>query len=76
MNARTDELVRQGLAERQDRGITFSRNLIDTLRRREVQALARSSPPRPGVRTIHPHPANMSRAITSGVSRSRRAASP
>jgi type IV secretory pathway VirD2 relaxase len=39
MNARTDELVRQGLAERQDRGITFSRNLIDTLRKREVQAL-------------------------------------
>jgi type IV secretory pathway VirD2 relaxase len=39
MNARTDELVRQGLAERQPRGITFSHNLIDTLRRREVQAL-------------------------------------
>jgi type IV secretory pathway VirD2 relaxase len=39
MNARTDELVRQGLAERQARGITFSHNLIDTLRRREVQAL-------------------------------------
>ena len=41
MNARTEELVRQGFAERQDRGITFSRNLIDTLRRREVQALGK-----------------------------------
>jgi hypothetical protein len=39
MSARAEELVRQGLAERQARGITFSRNLIDTLRRREVQAL-------------------------------------
>jgi type IV secretory pathway VirD2 relaxase len=39
MNARSDELVRQGLAERQGPGISFSRNLIDTLRRREVQAL-------------------------------------
>lgn len=39
MSARAEELVRQGLAERQARGITFSRNLIDTLRTREVQAL-------------------------------------
>jgi len=39
MSARAEELVRQGLAERQARGITFSRNLIDTLRKREVQAL-------------------------------------
>lgn len=39
MNARAEELVRQGLAERRARGITFSRNLIDTLLRREVQAL-------------------------------------
>jgi type IV secretory pathway VirD2 relaxase len=39
MRARAEELVRQGLAERQGRGITFSRNLIDTLRKREVQAL-------------------------------------
>lgn len=39
INARAEELVRQGLAERQDRGITFSRNLIGTLRRRDVQAL-------------------------------------
>jgi type IV secretory pathway VirD2 relaxase len=39
MSARAEELVRQGLAERQARGITFSRNLIDTLRRLEVQAL-------------------------------------
>jgi type IV secretory pathway VirD2 relaxase len=39
LSARAEELVRQGLAERQDRSITFSRNLIDTLRRREVQAI-------------------------------------
>jgi hypothetical protein len=39
IGARAEELVRQGLAERQPRGITFSRNLIDTLRSREVAAL-------------------------------------
>ena len=39
MERRAEQLVEQGLAERQARGITFSRNLIDTLRKREVQAL-------------------------------------
>ena len=39
MDRRAEQLVQRGLAESQARGIVFSRNLIDTLRRREVQAL-------------------------------------
>ncbi|NTG28738.1 DUF3363 domain-containing protein [Agrobacterium rhizogenes] len=39
MDRRAEELIRQGLAERQARGITFARNLITTLRDREVAAL-------------------------------------
>jgi len=37
---RGEELVSQGLAERQARGIVFARNLLDTLRKREVQTLS------------------------------------
>ncbi|WP_454916227.1 relaxase/mobilization nuclease domain-containing protein [Xanthobacter sediminis] len=39
MDRRAEELIRRGLAERQARGIVFARNLIDTLRRREVGTL-------------------------------------
>ena len=39
MDRRADQLIEQGLAERQARGIVFSHNLIGTLRRREVEAL-------------------------------------
>jgi len=39
MNARAEHLIEQGLAERQGRGVIFARNLIDTLRRREVDTL-------------------------------------
>ncbi|CAG0990623.1 hypothetical protein RHIZO_02232 [Rhizobiaceae bacterium] len=39
MNARAKHLIEQGLAERQGRSVIFARNLIDTLRRREVEAL-------------------------------------
>jgi hypothetical protein len=39
MNARADYLIEQGLAERQGRSVIFARNLIDTSRRREVDAL-------------------------------------
>ncbi|WPP03949.1 relaxase/mobilization nuclease domain-containing protein [Methylocella tundrae] len=39
MDRRGEELVRQGLAERHARGVTFARNLISTLRDREVAAL-------------------------------------
>jgi hypothetical protein len=35
---RTEQIVDQGLAERQGRRLVFSHNLIDTLRRREVEA--------------------------------------
>ena len=39
LDRRAEQLIEQGLAERQTRGIVFSRGLIGTLRRREVEAL-------------------------------------
>lgn len=39
LDRRAEHLIGQGLAERQSRGISFSRNLIETLRRRELDAL-------------------------------------
>ncbi len=40
MRQRAEHLVGEGLAEQQGRRVIFSRNLIDTLRRREVDAVA------------------------------------
>jgi len=40
MDRRAEHLIEQRLAERQGRSVTFSRNLIDTLRQRELNALA------------------------------------
>ncbi|MBB4428270.1 type IV secretory pathway VirD2 relaxase [Bradyrhizobium sp. CIR48] len=39
MERRADQLIDQGLAERQPRGLVFARNIIGTLRRRELEAL-------------------------------------
>jgi type IV secretory pathway VirD2 relaxase len=39
MERRADHLVGQGLGERHGQRVTFTRNLIDTLRRRELNAL-------------------------------------
>ena len=39
MQARADHLVEQGFGERQGQRVTFSRNLIETLRGRELDAL-------------------------------------
>jgi type IV secretory pathway VirD2 relaxase len=39
LERRAEQLIEQGLAERQARGIAFSHGLIGTLRRREVKAL-------------------------------------
>lgn len=39
MDRRADHLVREGLAERQSQRVTFARDLIETLRRREVDTL-------------------------------------
>ncbi|WP_028710011.1 relaxase/mobilization nuclease domain-containing protein [Paracoccus pantotrophus] len=39
MDRRAERLLQEGLAERQGRCIVFTRNLIDTLRRRELDAL-------------------------------------
>ena len=38
LDRRAEHLIGQGLAERQSRGVSFSRNLIETLRRRELDA--------------------------------------
>ena len=40
LDRRAEHLIAQGLAERQSRGVSFSRDLIETLRRRELDALA------------------------------------
>jgi len=39
LERRADHLVRQGFGERHGQRVTFTRNLIDTLRRRELEAL-------------------------------------
>ncbi|MFK4719676.1 type IV secretory pathway VirD2 relaxase [Bradyrhizobium niftali] len=39
LEQRAEQLIGQGLAERQARGLVFSKNLVDTLRRRELEAL-------------------------------------
>ncbi|KAF0122270.1 MAG: hypothetical protein FD152_3614 [Xanthobacteraceae bacterium] len=38
LDRRTEHLIGQGLAERQGHGVSFSRNLLETLRRRELDA--------------------------------------
>lgn len=38
LDRRAEHLIGQGLAERQSRGVSFNRNLIETLRRRELDA--------------------------------------
>jgi type IV secretory pathway VirD2 relaxase len=40
MNARVDHLIGQGLAQQQGRRVIFARDLLDTLRRRELEATA------------------------------------
>jgi type IV secretory pathway VirD2 relaxase len=40
MTARADHLIEQGLARRQGHHVIFARNLLDTLRRRELDATA------------------------------------
>jgi hypothetical protein len=39
LDQRAEHLIGQGLAERQSRGVSFNRNLIETLRRRELDAV-------------------------------------
>lgn len=41
MQRRAEQLIEQGLAERQARGLVFSNNLIGTLRRREIEAFGK-----------------------------------
>jgi type IV secretory pathway VirD2 relaxase len=53
MERRAEQLIEQGLAERQARGLVFARNLIGTLRRREVEALGERLAAETG-RPFHP----------------------
>ena len=39
LDRRAEHLIREGLAEKQGRRVVFARNLIDTLRRRELEAV-------------------------------------
>jgi type IV secretory pathway VirD2 relaxase len=39
LDRRAEHLIGQGLAERQNRGVSFSRNLIETLRQRELDGV-------------------------------------
>jgi type IV secretory pathway VirD2 relaxase len=48
MEHRAERLIEQGFAERQGRSVIFSRNLIDTLRRREVETLGEKLAARTG----------------------------
>src|SRR3546814_18869818 len=48
MDRRAEHLVGQGLAERQTRGVSSSPGLIDTLRQRELEALAAKLAAEPG----------------------------
>jgi hypothetical protein len=41
LERRAEQLIDQGLAERQARGLVFARNLIGTLRKREVEVLGK-----------------------------------
>ncbi|MCK1349202.1 MULTISPECIES: VirD2 family relaxase/mobilization nuclease [unclassified Bradyrhizobium] len=41
MQRRAEQLIEQGLAERQVRGLVFAKNLIGTLRHRELEALGK-----------------------------------
>jgi hypothetical protein len=40
LGRRAEHLIGQGLAERQSRGVSFGRNLLETLRRRELDAVS------------------------------------
>ncbi|MBU2653516.1 relaxase/mobilization nuclease domain-containing protein [Acidomonas methanolica] len=48
MDRRAERLIEQGFAERHGRSVIFRRNLIDTLRRREVEALGEKLAARTG----------------------------
>lgn len=41
MQRRAEQLIEQGLAERQTRGLVFSKNLVGTLRHREIETLGK-----------------------------------
>ena len=48
MERRIDHLVGEGLARRQGQRVIFARDLLNTLRQRDLMQLYQSSPPRPG----------------------------
>src|SRR3546814_13925901 len=48
MDRRAEHLIGQGLAERQNRGVSFNTNLIETLRRRELDDVGATLPAESG----------------------------
>ncbi len=70
LDRRTEHLVSEGLARRQGQRVLFARDLLDTLRRRELGPPASASPPRPGCPIGAPRRASMSPVSTVSVSRS------
>jgi hypothetical protein len=76
MDARTDHLVREGLARRFGERTVFERGLIDTLRRRELDAVGAKIAGETGWPIGRRRPARRSPASCGSVSRSPPAASP
>lgn len=62
MQARAEHLADEGLARRQSQRIILQRDLLNTLRCRELDASPSSSRPKPGSRTSRPRLGSMSRA--------------
>ena len=56
MDRRAEHLVGQGLAERQNRGVSFQPGLVDTLRRRELDAVAEKIAAETGRPQVKPQP--------------------
>jgi Protein of unknown function (DUF3363) len=76
MERRIDHLVEQDLARRQGQRIIFARDLINTLRWRELDEAAARLSAETGLPIAHSPKASMSRASIASASRSRRGGSP
>ena len=76
MDRRVDHLVAEGLARRQGQRIVFARDLLNTLRRRELDAASSSSSARPDCRIGRPPKASTSQASIVNGSHWHPAASP
>ena len=76
MDARVDHLVEEGLARRQGQRIVFARDLLDTLRRRELEEAASKLSAETGLAIGRRPRASTSPASIASGSRWPRAVSP